>query len=123
METNDEKIKVVKTQSFIKEPELHESLNEVRVIGSVLNGWVNRNPQDRAALVIALEGDKLCFYRMLYTDEFAECNNPDLAFAMHMGCAMIGSSSLYAALKTGLKFCDECMESYEKESDHGTDSL
>jgi len=42
---------------------------------------------------------------------------------MHMGCAMIDSSSLYAALKTGLKFCDECMESYEKESYHGKNSL
>ncbi len=126
MKKEEQKIKVVKEQGFIIErtPLLKHSLNRIGLVGQYAADWVDSAPETRAALLVAVDGDQLCFYRMCYSKKFQGCDNPDLAFALHMGCAMAGSGSLYAALKTGLKFCDDCNESYEKEAcSHGKDNV
>ena len=119
-----EEIKVVKSQSFIADDsqELRKSLRSVDFMANYLNCWVKNKPKSRAALVMAVEDDKLCFYRMAYTKEFSGSDNPDLAFGLHMGCLVAGAdSSLYAALMTATTFAKDCWDKFEEETDHGKD--
>ena len=124
MKKKNQKIKVVKSQSFIAGKELRKSLNDLRYVGESLSEWVKRKPKTRAALIMAVDDDKLCYYRMAYTKKFSESDNPDLAFGLHMGCLVAGADSgLYAALMTATTFAKDCWDKFKEETNHGKDNV